>query len=179
MDDPWWRSLLAYRALFLGLALLTLFFRLLPSGQTPGSLPGPDVLLCLILAWMVRRPEYLPLSVIVIVILMEDLLLQRPPGLWSAIVVLATEFLRGRVTLTRELNFPVEWMLVSGIMLGMMLVNRLVLAIVFVPQPGFGLVLVQSLWSIAIYPGVVLLSQLAFNLHKPAMGEVDRAGRRL
>lgn len=179
MDEVWWRAPWAYRGLFLGLALLILFLRLLPLGQTPGSLPGPDILLCLILAWMVRRPEFLPVPIIVIVILTEDILLLRPPGLWTALVVVATEFLRSRVALTRELNFPVEWMLISGIMLGMMLVYRLTLALTFVPQPGFGVTLVQTLWSIAVYPAVVLLSQLLFDLRKPAMGEVDKAGKRL
>jgi len=179
MDEVWWRAPWAYRGLFLGLALLILFFRLLPLGQTPGSLPGPDLLLCLIMAWMVRRPEFLPMPIIVIVILVEDLFLLRPPGLWTALMVVATEFLRTRVALTRELNFPVEWMLISGIMLAMMLAYRLTLAVTFVPQPGFGVVLVQTLWSIGIYPVVVLMSQFVLNLRKPAMGEVDKAGKRL
>jgi hypothetical protein len=46
--------------------------------------------------------------------LVEDLVLLRPPGLWTALVVLATEFMRSRAALTRELNFVVEWLLVSG-----------------------------------------------------------------
>jgi hypothetical protein len=58
--------------------------------------------------------------------LVEDLILMRPPGLWTAIVVLATEFLRSRTALTRELNFVVEWLLVSGLMVGMLLAYRLV-----------------------------------------------------
>lgn len=179
MDEVWWRRPWAYRSLFLTLALITLFWRLLPLGQVPGRLPGPDLLLCIILAWMVRRPEFLPMPIILGVILVEDLLLMRPPGLWTAIVVLATEFLRARVALTRELNFAVEWMLISGIMLGMLIVYRLILAVTFVPQPGFGAMLVQSLWSIAVYPVIVLASQRVLDLQKPAMGEVDKAGKRL
>lgn len=179
MDEVWWRRPSAYRGLFIGLALLIMFCRLLPLGQTPGGLPGPDLLLCLILAWMVRRPEFLPLPIILGVILIEDFLLMRPPGLWTAIVVLATEFLRSRIALTRELNFPIEWMLISGIMLAMLLGYRLALAISFVPQPGFGAMLVQTLWSIGVYPVIVLLSHLMLNLRKPATGEVDKAGNRL
>jgi rod shape-determining protein MreD len=113
------------------------------------------------------------------VILIEDLMLMRPPGLWTAIVVLATEFLRGRVALTRELNFLVEWMVISGVMLGMMLAYRLVMALAFVPQPAFGFAAVQLLWSIALYPLVVGLSRLVLDLRKPATGEIDSFGRRL
>jgi rod shape-determining protein MreD len=169
MVEFWRQAHWVFRALFLALALFLLFIRLLPLGNAPGSLPGPDLLLCLILAWVIRRPEFLPMPLILGVILIEDLILMRPPGLWTAIVVLATEFLRGRVALTRELNFLVEWMLISGVMLGMMLAYRLAL----------GLAFVQFLWSIALYPLVVGLSHLVLDLRKPAMGEVDSFGRRL
>jgi rod shape-determining protein MreD len=179
MGDFWRQSHWVFRALFVALALLLLFTRLLPLGHAPGTLPGPDLLLCLILAWVVRRPEFLPMPLILIVLLAEDLILMRPPGLWTAIVILATEFLRSRVALTRELNFVVEWMLVAGVMLAMVLAYRLALAVAIVPQPAFGFAIVQFLWSIAVYPLVVGLSLLVLDLRKPAMGEVDDFGRRL
>lgn len=179
MGDFWRQEQLIFRALFVLIALLLLFIRLLPLGNAPGALPGPDILLCVIMAWIVRRPEFLPMPLILVVILAEDLILMRPPGLWTAIVILATEFLRGRIALTRELSFVVEWLLVSGVMLGMMLVYRLTLGIAFVPQAPFGFAIVQVLWSIAVYPVVVGLSHLALDLRKPATGEVDNFGRRL
>jgi rod shape-determining protein MreD len=179
MGDFWRQTPLIYAALFAGLALALMFLRLIPFASDPGGLPGPDLLLCLILAWVIRRPDFLPMPLILVVILAEDLILMRPPGLWTAIVILATEFLRGRAALTRELNFVVEWMLVAGLMVAMMLANRLVLGLAMVPQPGFGLVLVQVLWSIAVYPLVVALSRMALDLRKPATGEVDDFGRRL
>lgn len=172
--DPW-----GYRALFLLLALVFLFLRLLPLGTAPGALPGPDLLMCLTFAWMMRRPDYLPLPLIVAVALVEDLVLMRPPGLWTALMVLATEFLRSRTALTRELNFLTEWLLAAGLMLGMLLAYRFVFALAFLPQPPFGHALVQILWSILAYPAVVALSRLSFDLRKPATGEIDDQGRRL
>ncbi len=179
MVEFWRQTHWIFRGLFLGLALVLLFLRLLPMANAPGALPGPDLLLCLIMAWVVRRPDFLPMPLILIVILIEDLVLMRPPGLWTAIVILATEFLRSRVALTRELNFLVEWVLVSGMMLGMLLAYRLVLAMAFVAQPAFGFSIVQVLWSVALYPLVVGLSRLVLDLRKPAMGEVDDFGRRV
>jgi rod shape-determining protein MreD len=168
-----------FAALFLALALLLLFLRLLPLGQTAGSFPGPDLMLCLIMAWVMRRPDYLPLSLIVVVVLAEDLILMRPPGLWTALVVLASEFIRSRAALTRELNFVVEWLLVTGLMMGILLVYRLVFALALLPQPPFGYSVVQVLWSIVAYPVVVGLSRLVLDLRKPATGETDDYGRRL
>lgn len=179
MDSFWRQAHWIYRAVFLGLALLLLFVRLLPLGGEVGGLPGPDLLLCLIMAWIIRRPDYLPMPLILIVLLTEDLILMRPPGLWTATIVLATEFLRGRTILTRELSFAAEWALVSGLMLAALLAYRLVLGLALVPQPPFGFAVVQILWSIAFYPPVVAVSRLVIDLRKPATGEVDDYGRRL
>jgi len=179
MTEFWRQAEWIYRAVFLLLALLWLFLRLLPLGGEPGALPGPDLMLCLIMAWIVRRPDYLPMPLILGVILVEDLVLMRPPGLWTAIMVLATEFLRGRTILTRELSFPVEWALVSGLMVAMLLSYRLILGMVMVPQPPFGFSAVQILWSIGFYPLIVGVSRLVIDLRKPATGEIDDYGRRL
>jgi rod shape-determining protein MreD len=179
MGEFWRQEHWIFRGLFLAIALILLFIRLLPSGSAAGTLPGPDLLICIIMAWIVRRPDFLPMPLILVVILAEDLILMRPPGLWTAIVIMATETLRSRIELTRELNLLVEWAVVSGAMLGMMLVYRLVLGVTFVPQPPFGFAIVQVLWSIALYPLVVGLSRLALDLRKPATGEVDNFGRRL
>ncbi len=168
-----------YPALFLVLALVFLFIRLLPSGDAAGRFPGPDLLLCLTMAWVMRRPDYLPLGLIVAVVLVEDLILMRPPGLWTALVVLASEFIRSRVELTRELNFVTEWLLVSGLMIGMLLIYRVTFAIALLPQPAFGYSVVQVLWSIAAYPLVVVASRLVLDLRKPVTGETDDFGRRL
>jgi rod shape-determining protein MreD len=143
------------------------------------QMPGPDLLLCIVFAWTMRRPDYLPVLLIAAVVLLEDMVLLRPPGLWTALVIIASEFIRSRVALTRELNFGVEWLLVSAMMVGMLVVYRLGFGLVLLPQPPFGFALMQVVWSILCYPVVVFLSRVALDLYKPAMGEVDAYGRRL
>jgi len=172
-------AVLGYRLLFVGLAVALLFLRMLPVDSGTEGWPGPDLLLCLICAWTMRRPDFLPVGLVAAVVVMEDLILMRPPGLWAALVVLAAEFIRSRVALTRELTFAVEWLLVAGIMVSLFLSYRVIFAIAFVPQAGFGYAMVQVIWSILCYPLVVAVSRLALDLRKPAMGEVDAYGRRL
>lgn len=195
MIDGATREVWAHRVLFVVLALVFLFFRLLPLGEVAeacgapgascglwgwlGQMPGPDLLLCIILAWMMRRPDYLPVGLIAVVVLAEDLILLRPPGLWTALVVLVSEIIRSRVALTRELNFGVEWLLVSAMMVGMLILYRMAFGLVLLPQPPFGFAFVQVIWSILCYPVVVFLSRVVLDLYKPAMGEVDAYGRRL
>ena len=179
MVDPATRSLWLHRLLFVAIALGLLFVRLLPLGSTAGDLPGPDILLCIVFAWTMRRPDYLPAILIAAVVLLDDMILMRPPGLWTALVILASEFVRGRVALTRELSFGVEWLLVAGLMVGMLLAYRIAFAMVLLPQSGFGFAMVQVVWSIVCYPAVVAVSRFVLDLHKPAMGEIDAYGRRM
>lgn len=171
---PW-----SFRGLFVLIALTLNFMRLLPLGGTAGAWPGPDLLLAVILAWTMRRPEYLPAWLLALVVLTEDMLLGRPPGLWTGLVVLAAEFLRSRVALTRELNFAVEWFLAGAVILALQLLNSAALFLAFVPQAGLGYALLQCLGTILCYPLVVFVSRFWFGVHKPATGELDARGRRL
>lgn len=196
MVDPASREIWLHRALFVAIAMVLLFWRLLPLPVAMMAdcaeqaqwcrftvwlwrLPGPDLLLCVIFAWTMRRPDYLPALLIAAVVLLDDMILMRPPGLWTALVLIASEFVRGRVALTRELNFAVEWLLVSGLMVAMLLVYRMIFALTLMPQPGFGYAMVQVIWSIVCYPFVVFLSRFVLDLHKPGMGEIDAYGRRM
>lgn len=179
MAEPLAAGVWSHRALYVALAALLLFLRLLPLGSVAGSWPGPDLLLCLTLVWVLRRPDYVPALLIAVVVLLEDFLLMRPPGLWAALVVLATEFLRRRNGLTRELGFLVEWLLVAGVILATLLGFRLVMALVMLPQVGLGQTLVQAVATILCYPAVIGISRFAFGVRKPAAGEVDAHGRRI
>lgn len=183
-----------YVALFLGLAALATFLRLLPMqdygavatdpgltlfGIPPRDWPAPDFLLCLTLAWLVRRPDLLPAPVIAGYFLFEDLLLLRPPGLWALVVLLATEFLRTRTPLLRGFGFWLEYAIVFLLMLAMFLANRALLAIVMMPQAPLDLSFVQFIGTVLAYPLVVAVSHYVFKLRKPATGEVDVLGQKL
>lgn len=168
-----------YWGVFLVLAAVSLLLRLLPLSSLPGSLPGPDLLLCLVLAWVLRRPDYMPALLIAGVFLIEDLLLMRPPGLWALIVLLGAEFLRGRQPLMRELGFPLEWAAVAAVIGAMWLAERLVLGLLLVPLPPLADSLVQLVATLLAYPLVVLASHFALRVRKPATGEVDALGRPL
>jgi len=179
MIDPMRREVWLHRALFAAVAGAILFLRLLPLGAEAGALPGPDLLVCLIFAWVQRRPDYMPALLIAAVMLLDDLLLQRPPGLWAALVVLGAELLRSRIALTRELSFVAEWLFMAALMLGLMLAYRFLLEVSFLPQGNFGFALTQTAASVLCYPVVVWLSHVTLGVHKPGMGEVDDKGRRL
>jgi len=179
MVDPVSMTRAGHRALYVALSALVLFVGMLPLSTLPASWPGPDILLALTIAWLLRRPEYVPATAIVAIFLLQDLVTMRPPGLWTLIVLLGCEFLRARVVLVRDLPLMLEWAMVTTVMLAMFGLNRLVLALFMVPQAGFGPTVLQCVATAAAYPVIVGLSHLAFGIRKVAPGEVDALGHRV
>ena len=178
MVDPLTTRLWGFRLLYVGLVALFVFLRLLPFGAHADSLPGPDFALALTFAWLMRRPEYVPAPLIVSVFLVLDLLFHQAPGLWTALVLLGTEFLRARQATTREIPFALEFGLVAGVLAAMCAMNHLILSLLFVERPPFGLYLLQAAFTLLVYPVVVLISALALNIRRATVEELALRGER-
>ena len=170
---------LAHALLYLSIFAVVLFLRLLPLDMAGRLWPMPDLMLALTIAWVLRRPAHLPAPLIGLAYLAEDLFTLRPPGLWALIVLGATEFLRRRQAVAREITLTLEWALVAGVLLVMTLLYRLVLAIVMVTPPPLDLSLFGLGLTILSYPLVVLVLHFVLRIRKPAPGELDELGRRM
>ncbi|HEY0274563.1 MAG TPA: rod shape-determining protein MreD [Paenirhodobacter sp.] len=179
MVDPRTTRRLAYWALFLALTAMTMFLRLLPINPMAHGIPGPDLTLAFTFVWLMRRPDYIPAWLIVGVFVLGDMVYWRPVGLWPLLVLMGTEFLRGRVPLSRALPMMAELVMVGSVMLAILLINRLVLALTMVDQPALGLELLRLVMTLLAYPFVAVFSRLAFGLHRPVPGEAVGYGRRL
>lgn len=177
MADSFNARVWTYRGVFLCLAAFVVFVKLLPLHPGPGRIPGPDILLLMAAAWVVRRPDYLPVFLVAIVFFLTDLLFMRPPGLWAALAVIGMEALRRRSAGLRESGFLTEWFVVSAIITLMFLANSLVLTVFFVDQPGLGLTLIRVIATLLVYPIVVVLAAQAIGLRKMSPGENDRLGQ--
>jgi rod shape-determining protein MreD len=174
MAEPtpgFWR----YRLLFVVLAALVIFVQLLPLNPGPGQLPGADILLLVAFSWTAMRPRLLPIPLLAAVFLTADILMMRPPGLWTALAILGCEFLRSRRGLLRSAPFPVEWALVAGLVAAVSVANALILAIFAVPQPPVGLTVIRMVFTMASYPLVMILAGRAFGLRKSG-GDRDALG---
>lgn len=171
-SHPW-----LYRGLLLVLVGAAMFARLLPLGQGQGGWPGPEVILCLVFAWALRRPDYVPLPLVAAIFLADDMMFLRPPGLWTALVVLGLEFLRAREPLSRELPFVVEWGMVAVVTGTMVLANQVVLTVFVVNGISFGQAVMQLMVTLAAYPLVVLVSVFIFGVRKIQPGEEDAMRR--
>ncbi|EPX86698.1 hypothetical protein ruthe_01516 [Rubellimicrobium thermophilum DSM 16684] len=164
---------------YLAIAALLTAASLLPLNTVPRPWAAPDILLAVTAAWAARRPDTLPVLAVAGVFLMADFLFQRPPGLFTALVLGLTEWLRSRAPALRRGSFPAEWAAVGAGIVAVALLNRVVLDLAMTPQAPLGLTLIQILLTVALYPLIAGLAQIAFGLHRPAQGEVDNLGHRL
>jgi rod shape-determining protein MreD len=167
------RHVWTYRALFLLLCLVIMVFRLLPLGLDEYGLPGPDLLLALTLAWLLRQPAVVPIGSILVVFLLADFLFQRPPGLWTLLVILVSESLRRRRLTMADFPFLVEWSAFAGAVMAMLVLDRVILWLLMVDPPSLGLTLAHGIVTVAIYPAVVAVSKFLFGLRKIGPADLE------
>lgn len=167
------RHIWTFRIVFLVLSIMTILFSLLPISLASRGFPGPDLLLALTLAWLLRQPALVPVASIVLVFLAADFLFQKPPGLWTLLAVLVSESLRRRRLQMMEMPFLVEWAAVSAAIMGMIVSERIILLMLFVDLPPLGLSLAHGIVTIAIYPMIVGLSKYVFRLRKLGPAELE------
>lgn len=178
MADPVTTRRLGYRVLYVLISLAIMVALLLPLHPGPGRIPTPDILLLMTLAWVLRRPDYVPVGLVALVFLVSDFLFMRPPGLWAAIVVVATEFLRAREPGWRDLPLLFDWGVAAATLVAVTLANAVILAFFFVDRPGLGLTLLHLAITIGAYPVVAMLTASVFGIRKSSPGEVDQLGHR-
>ncbi|GAA3867264.1 rod shape-determining protein MreD [Celeribacter arenosi] len=173
MVDPRTLRRWLYRIVFVAIAFVAVFIYVLPLRVGSAHWPGPDLLLALAFAWVMRRPDYVPVLLVAVVMLTADFVFMRPPGLWAALSIIGLEFLRRREPTSRDLSFLLEWAMVAGVMLAMAVAYRLVLAIFMVEQATLGLVILGQVSTLLVYPLVVVASTWALGITKITPSEAD------
>lgn len=164
------------RAVFVLVAMLLLYLRLLPLDNPAGAWGAPDLLLAMSFAWVLRRPEFIPPLALAAVWLLADLMLLRPPGLMAMLVLAAALILRQKQRELGEVPFALEWGTVSLACLVILLAQRLVLGLFLVPMPPAGQGVIQVIVTALSYPVVVLATEYLFGVRRIAPGEIG-AGR--
>jgi rod shape-determining protein MreD len=124
----------------------------LPLQSLPYPFAPADVPLAITFAWIMRRPDVMNPILITLAFLFADAILQRPPGLWTLIVLCASIFLRMRTRGRKEILFLYEWFIVSWVIGVSFLVHYFALMFSFLPVPDVQQYVVQVMLSILIYP---------------------------
>ncbi|MEJ6392580.1 rod shape-determining protein MreD [Gymnodinialimonas sp. 2305UL16-5] len=162
-----------YRALFVVLCLALMTLKLLPLNLGGARLPGPDLLVAFAFTWIVRQPAIVPLGVLLGIFLLADFLFHRPPGLWTLLVILASESLRRRRLTMTEFPFLVEWGAATMAIMGMVLLNQMAMWVLLADTDPLGFTLVHGIVTAAVYPAVVVASKFVFRLRKLGPAELE------
>jgi rod shape-determining protein MreD len=143
------------RIVLVGLALAAIHVPMIPVSHAADRLPVPDLLFCLLAAWAVRRPERLPLLLVVALGLLADLLQARPIGPGALGLVLATEVLR----VARPGGMIVEWAGAAALFAALLAGTVLLLTLALVPGPGLAPLLEHWAATVIAYPFVAGIAQ--------------------
>ncbi len=152
-------SVLRLSALFL-LGLAAVALALVPLAPGGGLVP-PDLLFCLVLAWVLRAPEPVPVWALVVLGLFADAMLSRPMGLGALGLLLAAEAVSQLAPRLRGAHFVLEW-LVAGVLFALVLAGtQLAMRVVFADAPPVGDLLRYVAATVIAYPVVALAVALA------------------
>lgn len=160
--------------LFTALAVSVIYLDLLPF-QTVAETPVmPDLLVALTSAWVIRRPDSMPLVLIAPIFLLADLALDRPPGLWALLSLLMIEALRAQRDLLRNGPAPVEWASFAAALAVALILQALILRLTLVPRPSGEVTLQLFAVTVVAYPAVVLVLHALLRVRAPKPAERSR-----
>ena len=164
---------------YLAIVALVVLLQTLPLQSLPYPFAPADVPLGITFAWIMRRPDVMSPILITLAFLFADAILQRPPGLWTLIVLCASIFLRMRTRGRKEMLFLYEWFIVSWVIGVSFLVHYFALMFSFLPVPDVQQYVVQVTLSILIYPICKWLfrAMLSFALTQTLHPSASRAAK--
>ena len=161
------------RIAYIALMFTIIFFHLLPLNFIPRGLISPDWMLLFTFAWLLRMPRYVPIGLIAALFLLSDMIFLRPPGLWTALVVVACIRLRSLGGSLRAQTFVMEWFSVAVTAVLFSIGYMLVLGILLYDIGSMDLFFLQLAITVLCYPVAVFVSQSIFNVRKPSPRDIE------
>lgn len=165
-------------AAVLALGLAAIGLALAPLDFAGGATPGPDLVFCLVIAWVVRRPASAPLWAVVALGLAADLFLSRPLGLGALGLLLAAEATRGSAGTLAAGSFAGEWLTASVLCLAAVLGAHVALELAFADGPALAPLLRHAGVTALAYPFVAAVLAVGLGMRGPRRAPAgDRLGR--
>ncbi|HLS59105.1 MAG TPA: rod shape-determining protein MreD [Paracoccaceae bacterium] len=158
-------ALLLQRVLVASLGTIAIHLPLVPVGQAGERIANPDLLFCLLAACVLRRPEAVPLSLVLVLGLLADFILGRAPGPGALGLVLATEHLRRR----SPGSFLAEWLRAALLFAAILAGIAALLALTLAPLPGSAVLARYWLATALAYPLVAAALRFALDTPRPGV----------
>lgn len=143
-------------ALLLVLGMLAIFVEAAPLGLGPTAPPSPDLLMCVVVYWAIRRPGSTPLLAVFCLGLVRDLLTDVPLGAGTLALVIATEVFKSQRRHLQRTNFIVEWLALSFAALAATAFVWTLVVLTLAQPPYLIDLLHQCLYTTMVYPLIVV-----------------------
>ena len=174
--DPSLR-ILRLRLTYLLIVMLLVLFKTMPIHTSTDQFAMPDIPLVITFVWVVRRPDVMGPILITLAFIFADMILQRPPGLWTLIVLCGSMFLRSRTIYFKEVIFFYEWLMIAIVVIFCFTAHQFLLLLTFLPTHNLAVLVKQALLTIMLYPVFIWLSRsmLRFLLYKKLQKHMPKA----
>lgn len=154
-------------AFLIALGLVAIYVPLVPFSLAAEDGGPPDLLFCLVIAWILRRPDTAPLVLVLTLGLLADVLNSRPIGLGALALVLSSELFRAQRSLLVGVPFILEWIAVALTLVAAGLCAFLVLKVTFMDGPSVRQLVTHALVTALFYPVVVVVLHWMIGIRAP------------
>lgn len=136
--------------------LLAVFLEIAPLGLAADARPSPDLLLCVVAYWSIRRPGSAPAVLIFALGLTRDLMTDVPVGAGVLSLLLISEVLKTQRRAFARSSFALEWFAVAVAAISSAALHWLLVILVLAQPPYLFDLFNQSIYTMMAYPLLAL-----------------------
>ena len=164
---------LIYPILFVLIVFVLIFIKVLPLNTVPKEWIAPDLLLCVTLVWCLRNPIRAPIILLAALFLLQDIILQRPIGLFSAVATLMCEWAKCQALRAEEFPFVIEWVTAAIAMIAIFILVQSIASLSMITKPSMWVFGKELIFTILAYPLVTLLCRYGLGLRTHQVTEFE------
>ena len=168
-----WLKSTKYPLLFVLIVFVLIFIKILPLNTVPEEWTAPDVLLCVTLVWCLRRPLGAPIVLLAALFLLQDIIFQRPIGLFAAVATLMSEWAKRQALRAEEFPFVIEWMTAAMAMIAIFILGQSIASLSLIATPSMWIFAKELIFTILTYPFVALLCRYGVGLRTHQVTEFE------
>ena len=158
----------AFRAvrvvLLAALGLIAIFVEAAPVDLSATALPSPDLLLCVVAFWALRRPGSTPALLVFLLGICRDLLTDAPLGAGALSLVITAEVFKEYRGWIAQRPFVVEWLAVAAAVLAGLLLQWGLVTVTLGHPPYVAQLAILALFTVLAYPGLALVLRLGLRV---------------
>ncbi len=164
---------LTYSILFVLIVFVLIFVKILPLNTVPKEWTAPDVLLCVTLVWCLRRPLGTSIILLGVLFLLQDIIFQRPIGLFAVVATLMCEWSKRQALRAEEFPFFIEWMTAAVAVIAIFILVQVIASLSLIATPSMRIFAKESFFTILAYPFVALLCRYGLGLRTHQVAEFE------